>query len=57
MTRIEIEKHFHSIMKGTVSMKSSHIAKLTRIDTKNCQTELLTQADNYGKLERNIRKG
>ena len=51
MTKFEIERNFLLIMKGEVSMSSSHVEKLTRIKNTNYKSELLTQANNYGKLE------
>ena len=53
MNSYEIEKNFHSIMKGNVSMNSSHIEKLTIIKKINYKTESLNQARLYGKWERN----
>lgn len=44
MKMFEIEKDFQKIMKGNVSMSSSHIEKLTLVKKTNYKTELLNQA-------------
>lgn len=51
MKRSDIDKSFHSVMKGFISMKTINIKKYTICSSSKYKTESITQAKDYGKLE------
>lgn len=47
----EIDKSLHSVMVGSVSIKTKAIKRVSRYSIDKYKTESITQAKDYGKLE------